>query len=277
MRLETAGAKTWLLAAVTLWAVVLWGLGIAGLGGRIERLADDPSLRQRLPQPVAPAEERLGPLPQYATIGDRPVFSEDRLPHPFLINPEGEETEETFDFVLTSVISTPGLQIALVQPTGGGEPVRIRVGEAADASPAWTLTSIGPRSAVFNGPDGERTLELRVFDGTGGQPPTPVAAAPAGQRAGAQPARTPQVQPPQAQPAAQPQPARPAAGGIPVTTSSGQVNVPAPQPSGQSPAAETPAAATPSPDEQAEAIRRRIDARREQLRREAMQPPNETH
>ena len=59
MRLETAGAKTWLLGAVALWALVLWALGLFGLGSRIERLPEDPSLLQPLPRAAANAGERL--------------------------------------------------------------------------------------------------------------------------------------------------------------------------------------------------------------------------
>ena len=161
------------------WALAIWALGLFGLGGRIEVLPDDPSLLQRLPQAAKPGAERLGPLGQYSEIGARPLFSDDRRPQPFFINPEGEgEEQNTFDFVLTSVLLTPRLTMAIVQPTGGGDPVRLKIGEAPETAPAWALASVNPRSVVFNGPEGERTLELRVFDGVGGEPPTAVAAPP---------------------------------------------------------------------------------------------------
>jgi general secretion pathway protein N len=174
-----AGPKTWLLAAVAGWALAIWALGLFGLGGRIEVLPDDPSLLQRLPQAAKPGAERLGPLGQYSEIGARPLFSDDRRPQPFFINPEGEgEEQNTFDFVLTSVLLTPRLTLAIVQPTGGGEPVRLKIGEAPETAPAWALASVHPRSVVFNGPEGERTLELRVFDGIGGEAPTAISTRP---------------------------------------------------------------------------------------------------
>ena len=266
MRAETAGARTWLLGGVALWALATWVLGLFGLGGRIERLPADPSLMQALPAAIPAADERLGPLAQYAESADRPLFTTDRRPQPFLINPEGEEAPAEFEYVLTSVLLTPGLEVAILQPAGGGDSVRLKVGEAASGAPGWTLSSVAPRSAVFEGPEGQRTLELRVFDGVGGQPPTPMAAAaPPGTAA---PAGAPRAGAPAATPAAASAP-----GGRPVTvtTSSSpaptQVDVPAPAAAEE--AAE--AAPPPTPDDQVQAIRARIEARRARLREQAQQ------
>src|SRR5690606_35542113 len=77
-----------------------------------------------------------------------------------------------FDYVLTSVLIAPDFRMAILQPREGGDPIRVRVGTAPEAAPAWRLASLEPRSAVFDGPGGERTLELRVSDGEGGIPPT---------------------------------------------------------------------------------------------------------
>lgn len=274
MRPETAGAKTWLLGAVALWALVLWALGLFGLGGRIERLPEDPSLLRPLPQAAASADERLGPLPQYAEIGDRPLFTNDRRPQPFLINPEGEgEEEQEFEYVLTSVLLTPGLQMAILQPTSGGESVRLRVGDAPEAAPAWRLGSISERSAVFNGPEGERTLELRVFDGSGGQPPTPLAVEP--QPAAGRPAASPRPASPAPKPDAAQDPVR-----VTTSTSPAPVPVNVPEP-GQPPqqAGDGAQDSVQTPDAQVEAIRQRIEARRARLRQQQAQqrpqPPAE--
>ncbi len=274
MRADSAGAKTWLLGAVALWALVVWALGLFGLGGRIERLAEDPSLLQSLPRGVPAVDERLGPLPQYAEIGDRPLFTSDRRPQPFFINPQGEgEEPETFEYVLTSVLLVPGLEMAILHPQEGGEPVRLRVGESPAGASGWRLASIAPRSVVFDGPKGETTLELRVFDGVGGEPPTPVAAAPAD---------TPRARPDGSRVRRQPTPrpgAREAGAVIPVTTSSSpapvQVTVAEP---GEGDAADAADAASDAeevrtPEAQVEAIRRRIEARRAQQRQQAQQPP----
>ena len=71
MRIDDAGPRTWLLAAVALWAVCTWVLAAAGLGGRVEPLPEDPALLQPLPQGGPASSERLGPPGQYAAIVDR--------------------------------------------------------------------------------------------------------------------------------------------------------------------------------------------------------------
>ncbi|MCD9030525.1 general secretion pathway protein GspN [Luteimonas sp. Y-2-2-4F] len=266
MRLEGVGATTGLLAATALWAVLVWGLALFGLAGRVAPLPDDPSLAQALPEAPEPAAERLGPPTQYAEIGERPLFAEDRRHRPFLIDGSGEEiAAPSFDLVLTSVLITPSLEMAIVQPRDGGESLRVRVGEAPRGFGGWTLRSVAPRSAAFDGPEGERTLELRVYDGVGGQPPTPIAQAP---RPGGPPGRLPAPPPPPPQAPPSPQAvaqaqAQDAARGAPAQ---------APQP-GQAPPPEAAAAdgaqrADPTPESQAEAIRRRIEARRARLRAE---------
>jgi len=173
VRVEDAGPRTWLLAAAAGWAVLAWLLAVGGMGGRIEPLADDPSLLQPLP-PIRPAPPaRIGPPGDYEAIAARPLFSSDRQPHPFSLQGEDEQAAvEVFDYVLTSVLITPRLKLAIIQPADGSESVRVRLDQAPESHPAWRLVGLGERSAVFEGPEGQRTLTLRVFDGVGGVRPT---------------------------------------------------------------------------------------------------------
>src|SRR5690606_27192269 len=129
VRAEDAGARTWLYAALAGWALCAWVLALFGMGGSIDRLEEDPALAQPLPTPVAPAPERLGPLPQYADVAARPLFTEDRRPQPFVIDPTAEPgAGGGFDYVLTSVLRTPQVQLVILQPVDGGDPVRVRRG-----------------------------------------------------------------------------------------------------------------------------------------------------
>ncbi len=269
MRVDDLGPKTWLLAGVAAWGVLLWVLALAGMGARVGEAEVD-SEAQRLPGAVPAAKERLGSLGEYMEIGQRPLFTENRKPAPFTITGNGETPEaNTFDFVLTSVLITPQAQVAILRPPGDtAQPVRVKMGEAVQGAQQWSLAVLNPRQAIFRGPEGEKTLELRVFDGVGGAPPTAMNFAPP---------------PPPAPPVGMPNPA----GGVsppaqPGYVQSGPVPPPPAPPGADQPGVPTPveqastAQATADSGQQAdlssqqqlEAIRRRIEARRAQLRRE---------
>ena len=267
MRVDSASPRTWMLATLAGWALLVWLQALFGMGGNIAPLPDDASMLQRLPTPPKPPPERIGTLAQYTETGSRPLFSEDRRPQPFSLQPEGETPQEpSFDFILTSVLQAPGLQMAIVQATEGGASVRMKLGESPEEAKGWRLVELHPRSAVFEGPEGQKSLELRTFDGNGGEAPTAVAqAAPAtagGRPAGDTPATSPA--PPQ------PTPTKPQ----PVATTATTSPRPAP-PAVNAPATAPATAATAqpatTPEAQMEAIRRRIEARRAQLRAQAQQ------
>lgn len=255
MRLDDAPPRTWLLAAVAGWALLAWMLTLAGMGTRIAALPEDPSLLRPLPPLRPAAPERLGPLTQYGEIASRPLFSTDRRPKPFSLqggaNGEGQAAE--FDYRLTSVLITPRLRMAILQPPDGSKSVRVRAGEAPESHPGWRLETLNARSAVFVGPEGPRTLELRVFDGQGGQPPTPSAPAARDSGNGTVPPPRPILEPPPP----------PANGTAPAASSAAD-----PAASDAAAPATPPASAPASDQAQMEAIRQRIQARREQLRQQ---------
>lgn len=259
MRVDAASARTWLLAAIAGWAVLAWALAVLGMGGRIAPLADDPGRIKPLPVLPAGVANRVGPITQYAEIGARPLFAVDRRPRPFLLQGEAEDSDasDAFDYLLTGVLITPRLQLATLQSPDGSRSARLRLGEAPESHPGWRLVALNPRSAVFDGPGEQRTIELRTFDGTGGQPPT------AASREG---------QPPETMAVPELPQSNGNAGGPRSSTT------PAPATTGASaPGTATPAADAPAMAEQAqmEAIRQRIQARRAQLREQAQptQPP----
>lgn len=235
MRADRIAPATWLLGAAAAWAVVGAALAWAGLGGRIA--AADPGAIAAQPLPRAVADADIGPPAPYDAFAARPPFAQDRRPHPFsLPGGEGDGARgdaSAFDYALTSVIIAPRLRLAIVEPSAGGESVRVREGETAEGLGGWRLLELRPRAAVFEGPGGRRELELRIWAGGDGS----------------------------------------AAGAMPAAV----VQVPAPPPVADAPAAGTGArepapAATPAPtqvQQQMEAIRRRIEARRAQLRSEA--------
>lgn len=173
MRLEMIGLRTWLLATVVGWALLVCVLAVAGLGKRVELLPDDPALVQRLPALPAPAPERLGPFEKYAEIAAHPAFAEDRLPHPFFLSGnDGSGAASTVR--LTGVLLTSTFKMATLT-LDPADSVRVQLG--GDAVKGYRLLALQPRSATIEGPGGTQTLELQVFNGQGGQPPTAIGAA----------------------------------------------------------------------------------------------------
>ncbi|MGO0999954.1 type II secretion system protein XpsN [Lysobacter sp. CA196] len=271
MRLDDASPRTWLLATAAGWALLTWVLALAGMGRSVDPLDEDPSLVKALPQVRKSATDALGPLTKYSEIAARPLFVDDRRPKPFFMQGkgEGENQAAAFDYLLTSVLITPQLSMAFLQPADGSESVRVKLGEVPESHPAWRLTSLEPRRAVFEGPEGRRELDLRVFNGQGGEPPTAVAAPQPG--SAPQPGVRPVPAPPSIPPPPSPQPNR-----VPNIS---QVPQPPPPQTKPNEAGQTDNNASAPLTEQAqmEAIRKRIEARRAQLRQQqAAQPPANT-
>jgi general secretion pathway protein N len=264
MRIAEAAPRTWLLATLAGWALCLWLLSLLGMAGSIDRLDEDEALLRPLPAVFEPAAERLGALQQYAEAASRPLFTDNRRPQPFLIDPMAETGEggRDFDFVLTSVLRTPTLEMVILQPSGGGRSLGVKLGESPEGLPAWSLSSVTARGAVFAGPDGEVQLELRQFDGVGGEPPTRMTIAPV---------RGPQP-PGNAGPAqTAPDPNMPMIVTDPAQTT--EPGLPPVQMAGPDADAGTPTRTAPAQtsQEQVEAIRRRIEERRARLREQAQQ------
>lgn len=238
--LESLRPTTGLLAALCLWALGVLGLSLAGLGGRFGPHPDNAALAPPLPTvSLDQTKSRLGPATDYAEVGNRPLLSADRRPAPVIAG-AGDTGNGNLDVTLTSVLITEHLQLAIVRDNASGASRRVRLGEALEGS-AWRLIDLHPRQAVFEGPGGQRTLDLRIFDGRSGDAPTPVAT-------------TGDNKAPPPIDAIPPPPAPP----VPVPDAS-----PAPI-----------AQAIPKPDtsgekDQVEAIRRRIEARRAQMRADA--------
>lgn len=88
-RFEQAGPLTWLLAGCAGWALLLWLSALLGLGSAVAptpRIAADGPLPQA--KPASP--DRIGPLGQYAEAAARPVFTSDRRPRTFMATaPDG--------------------------------------------------------------------------------------------------------------------------------------------------------------------------------------------
>lgn len=156
-----AGIGTWLLAAVCAWALLLWLSALLGLGGRLPALPATDP--GALPAAAPPAPARIGALAQYAEAARRPVFSEDRRPHAFVARADEADGggDAAFDFRLTGVLISPQVRLAILQPAAGGESQRVRQGQAPEGAAGWTLVDVQPRRVVFEGGSGQMALELQ--------------------------------------------------------------------------------------------------------------------
>lgn len=237
---------TLLLAACCLWAVCLLGLSLAGLGSRFAPPAEGIAAPALPKVNLARTESRLGPLASYVEVGQRPLLSADRRPG--LVAAAGGEGAAELDVVLTSVLITRNLKLAIFTDNKDASSRRVRLGDMISGS-NWRLVQLEPRRAVLEGPSGQRDLGLRVFDGKGGQSPTSVVAVPVSSNssddAGA--GKTDDVQ--QVQPSPPPVLKQ-----QPVAVQGAGFNPPTP---------------AMTQEQQVEAIRRRIEARRAQMRAEA--------
>ncbi|MEF9979079.1 MAG: hypothetical protein RR969_04675 [Thermomonas sp.] len=167
---------TWLLAGFCGWALLLWLGALFGMGGRVAPVEPLPASALPQPRPVVP--DRIGPLGQYAEAAARPLFTQDRRPRGFLATvPEGEgdaAQSASLDFILTGVLISPQVRLAIVQPSGGGEAQRVREGTTPEGANGWRLLEVQPRRVIFEGSSGQVTLDLRTF---GGSAPPPAAVA----------------------------------------------------------------------------------------------------
>jgi general secretion pathway protein N len=240
---------TLLLAVLAAWALALLGLGLMGLGGRFPHAEDDVHLAPALPRfTLTKINARLGPQTDYHEVADRPLMMAER--RPVAISAAADTTTD-FDAVLTSVLITPSLQLAILTDNQGGASRRVRVGETVQGT-AWRLVQLNPRQAIFEGPAGQRVMDLRVYNGVGGAPGTPLAAVPAPTTDDGAPPST--------------------AATAPAAAANSLPRPPNPQPPPVAGIPSAPEASQPmSQEQQIDAIRKRIEARRAQARAEEMQ------
>ncbi|HQX95044.1 MAG TPA: hypothetical protein PLJ91_10470 [Thermomonas sp.] len=179
-RFEQAGPLSWLLLAAAGWAVLLWVAAMLGMGGQVAQ-AQPAGSSAVLPQPGPALPDRIGPLAQYSEAAARPLFTQDRRPRSFLATaPDGDGAaqSQSLDFILTGVLISPQVQLAVLQPSGGGEAQRVRVGKSPEGAAGWRLLEVQPRRAIFEGGGGQTALDLRTFGDAGAPTATAMASPP---------------------------------------------------------------------------------------------------
>ena len=239
---------TLLFAGFTFWAALVLTVAILGLGARFDALPVDASLAKPLPTvKIVQNKATLEPMSNYLEVGTRPLLMADRRPGVVQAAP-GDEAAAELDVSLGSVLITPTLKMAIFRENkDGGASRRVRLGELIEGS-AWRLVQLEPRRAILEGPTGQRSMDLLVFNGKGGQSPTPIAVAAPQEVINTVQNAAPVVSPP------------------PVQTTPSNTNVVA---------TTAPVNQNMTQEQQIEAIRQRIAARRAQMQADAAKAASE--
>lgn len=182
----------------------------------------------------------------------RPLYFNDRRPRIAVVGQgAGGAANQDFDAVLTGIVRSSGLNLATLSPANG-KPVRVKLGDEVEGQAGWRLVSLSSRTATFRNGDREQVLRMEARD---------VAAEPAP----AVPPASPPMAPVDA-PRPSNQPAPPSVPGITGQASTGQPVT------SSGPAAPASAPANASQEQQVQAIRRRIEDARRQMRSASPQP-----
>lgn len=245
MRVDAWKTRTRLLAVLAAVFAMGYVLILLSFGSEVELSKVEMVSPPPLALPNA-GPERLTKIGDYASVTMRPLFFEDRRPRGFELTP-GTRTDQVDDVQLTGVLITPTVQMATLQTSAG---VSLRLKLNAPPKDGWKLLSIEPRAAMVERAGKVQSLQLKTFGGT-------VASTPMDRRASTQ------VQTSQSSSAVTKGLAAP-------TSTQGEP----PRPPSASPIL----GAGTSSQERIEAIRQKIEARREQLRRQqqtrSVSPPN---
>lgn len=251
MKLEQISLRTGFLLALAGWSAAIWLATGFGLGSRLPGSDGNTDAAPTLPTLPPLAAERMASADSYSAIGERPLFAEDRRPKPYLLG--GSEPAASAALRLTGVLLTSDFGMATFT-TEQNRSLRLRLN--GDAVDGWQLVALQPRQATVIGPSGNQVLELAVFNGQGGEPPTIL------RGVNGVPSAVGGVVPP-------PPPAPP----VPAQNPAPAAQHTAEAAAAPAAAAKTPPANSNGPSEaQMQAIRERIQARRRQLQQQQQQP-----
>lgn len=236
MRRESPAMGTVVSGVFALWALAVAIAAWLGLGSRLPA-ADAVVEPQPLPTLPVLASERLGELSHYPQVVNRPLFNENRRPQPYYIG--GDPGQQAASLRLSGVLITPQLRMATLSGEGG---LSLRLQLGGPAVQGWQLLELSERQATVLGPSGSQVLPLAVHAGSADAATDANAAAPGRPQAATGPGTSTSSSLP-----------------APAAAAAAASVTPAPA---AAPAAE--AAAQPSAA-QMQAIRARIQARREQM------------
>ena len=144
MRLDDAGPRTWLLATAAGWALLAWVLALAGMGGRIAPLPDDPGLVRPLPPLRARRREPAWPAGAVRRDRHAAAVRGDRRPKPFFAAGRGRRRRQRSVRLRADQRADhpQACRLAILQPPDGSQSLRVKLGDAPESHPAWRLSAV---------------------------------------------------------------------------------------------------------------------------------------
>lgn len=152
-----------LLACLGLSGIIAAELSTSSLAVADPAADPPPGTRAKGAASEAPVAFSLPPLRSFASVNERPLFSQTRRPAP-----QGEDFGPWSSFVLAGIIISPDSREALI--LHGKPPTVAHVQEGQDVE-GWLITSILPDRVVFRA--GTTEHELRLLDAVKPDPNAP--------------------------------------------------------------------------------------------------------
>jgi hypothetical protein len=100
----------------------------------------------------------VGPVSEYLSVSERPLFTHDRRPFVFVIEAAPVPAGPRAEFELTAVIITSATQIALLRSNLTPTVRRVALSQTIDG---WTLAEVSPDSVVLRRGEEVVTVPLR--------------------------------------------------------------------------------------------------------------------
>ena len=100
----------------------------------------------------------VGPLSDYLSIGERPLFTFDRRPFVFVVAAAPVQVGPRVEFELTAVIVTRDTRLALLRSNLTPTARRVALNQTIDG---WTLSEVAPDSVLLRQNEISMTVPLR--------------------------------------------------------------------------------------------------------------------
>jgi hypothetical protein len=155
------------LAKLTAFDRVAIAVAAGSTGTLLVELAWPHALEAPAPAEQAPAENEqtaddfvpVGPLMDYLSVSERPLFTSDRKPFVMVVEAAPPPVGPRVEFELTAVIMTSATQLALLRSNLTPTVQRVAVSQTIDG---WTLAAVASDSVLMRQGEAAVTVPLRA-------------------------------------------------------------------------------------------------------------------